>query len=57
MAELADEWSSERTNVRGSVPPSSRRARSAADLHGALQSGALATTFTALRVLLMIPNI
>src|SRR6266704_1264375 len=49
MAELADEWSSQkRPNLWGGV---------AGALHGALQSGALATTFTASQgLLLMIPN-
>jgi pyruvate-ferredoxin/flavodoxin oxidoreductase len=61
MAELADEWSSQdRANVWGSVPTvvemQSEGGASGA-LHGALQSGALATTFTASQgLLLMIPN-
>ena len=61
MAELADEWSSEgRTNVWGSVPAvveMQSEGGAAGALHGALQSGALATTFTASQgLLLMIPN-
>ncbi len=61
MAELADEWSSQgRTNVWGSVPTvveMQSEGGAAGALHGALQSGALATTFTASQgLLLMIPN-
>ena len=61
MAELADEWASKgRPNVWGTVPFGRRdaeRGRRAGALHGALQSGALATTFTASQgLLLMIPN-
>ena len=61
MAELADEWSSQgRTNVWGSVPAvveMQSEGGAAGALHGALQSGALATTFTASQgLLLMIPN-
>ena len=61
MAELADEWSSEgRPNVWGSVPAvveMQSEGGAAGALHGALQSGALATTFTASQgLLLMIPN-
>src|SRR6201993_5651432 len=61
MAELADEWSSQgRPNVWGSVPAvvEMRSGGGAAGaLHGALQGGALATTFTASQgLLLMIPN-
>ena len=61
MAELADEWSSRRrTNVWGSVPAvveMQSEGGAAGALHGALQSGALATTFTASQgLLLMIPN-
>ncbi len=61
MAELADEWSSQgRTNVWGSVPSvveMQSEGGAAGALHGALQSGALATTFTASQgLLLMIPN-
>jgi pyruvate-ferredoxin/flavodoxin oxidoreductase len=61
MAELADEWSSQgRLNVWGSVPSvveMQSEGGAAGALHGALQSGALATTFTASQgLLLMIPN-
>jgi pyruvate-ferredoxin/flavodoxin oxidoreductase len=61
MAELADEWASQgRANVWGSVPSvveMQSEGGAAGALHGALQSGALATTFTASQgLLLMIPN-
>src|ERR1700678_1288564 len=61
MAELADEWSSQdRPNVWGNVPvvvEMQSEGGAAGALHGALQSGALATTFTASQgLLLMIPN-
>ena len=61
MAELADEWSSKgRPNVWGTVPSvveMQSEAGAAGALHGALQSGALSTTFTASQgLLLMIPN-
>jgi len=61
MAELADEWSSqERPNAWGTVPAvveMQSEGGAAGALHGALQSGALATTFTASQgLLLMIPN-
>src|SRR5215208_6456636 len=61
MAELADEWSSRRRpNVWGTVPAvieMQSEAGAAGALHGALQGGALATTFTASQgLLLMIPN-
>jgi pyruvate-ferredoxin/flavodoxin oxidoreductase len=61
MAELADEWSSRgRPNVWGAVPSvveMQSEGGAAGALHGALQSGALATTFTASQgLLLMIPN-
>ncbi len=61
MAELADEWSSQgRPNVWGSVPSvieMQSEGGAAGALHGSLQSGALATTFTASQgLLLMIPN-
>ena len=61
MAELADEWASEeRPNVWGSVPAvmeMQSEGGAAGALHGALQGGALATTFTASQgLLLMIPN-
>src|SRR6201988_2096328 len=61
MAELADEWSSQhRPNIWGSVPAvveMQSEGGAAGTLHGALQGGALATTFTASQgLLLMIPN-
>ena len=61
MAELADEWSSKgRTNLWGTVPEvveMQSEGGAAGALHGALQGGALATTFTASQgLLLMIPN-
>jgi pyruvate-ferredoxin/flavodoxin oxidoreductase len=61
MAELADEWSSQgRPNAWGSVPSvveMQSEGGAAGALHGALQSGALTTTFTASQgLLLMIPN-
>src|SRR5499433_2389383 len=61
MAELADEWSSQgRPNVWGSVPAvmeMQSEGGAAGALHGALQSGALTTTFTASQgLMLMIPN-
>ncbi len=61
MAELADEWSARgRTNVYGSVPvvvEMQSEAGAAGALHGALQAGALSTTFTASQgLLLMIPD-
>ncbi|MFZ0173008.1 MAG: 2-oxoacid:acceptor oxidoreductase family protein, partial [Acidimicrobiales bacterium] len=61
MAELADEWASnKRTNVWGSVPAvieMQSEGGAAGALHGALQGGALSTTFTASQgLLLMIPN-
>jgi pyruvate-ferredoxin/flavodoxin oxidoreductase len=61
MAELADEWSSKgRANLWGTVPAvveMQSEAGAAGALHGALQGGALGTTFTASQgLLLMIPN-
>src|ERR687886_500691 len=61
MAELADEWSSrERPNLWGTVPAvveMQSEGGAAGALHGALQGGALGTTFTASQgLLLMIPN-
>jgi pyruvate-ferredoxin/flavodoxin oxidoreductase len=61
MAELADEWASqERPNVWGTVPvvvEMQSEGGAAGALHGALQGGGLATTFTASQgLLLMIPN-
>jgi len=61
MAELADEWASlGRTNVWGTVPTvveMQSEGGAAGALHGALQAGALSTTFTSSQgLLLMIPN-
>src|SRR5271170_5727371 len=61
MAELADEWSSKgRPNLWGGVPSvveMQHEGGAAGALHGALQAGALATTFTSSQgLLLMIPN-
>jgi pyruvate-ferredoxin/flavodoxin oxidoreductase len=61
MAELADEWSSRgRPNLWGGVPgviEMQSEAGAAGALHGAIQGGALGTTFTASQgLLLMIPN-
>ena len=62
MAELADEWSAHgRQNVWGVVPrvvEMQSEAGAAGAVHGALQAGALTTTFTASQgLLLMIPNL
>ena len=61
MAELADEWSAHaRRNVWGTVPTvveMQSEGGAAGAMHGALQGGALGTTFTASQgLLLMIPN-
>ncbi len=61
MAELADEWAAhDRPNVWGGVPTvveMQSEGGAAGAIHGALQAGALATTFTASQgLLLMIPN-
>ena len=61
MGELSDAWSAAgQTNVWGSVPDVielQSEAGAAGSLHGALQAGALATTFTASQgLLLMLPN-
>jgi pyruvate-ferredoxin/flavodoxin oxidoreductase len=61
MAELCDEWSSRgQTNLWGVVPQLAEmqsEGGAAGAVHGALQAGALATTFTASQgLLLMIPN-
>jgi pyruvate-ferredoxin/flavodoxin oxidoreductase len=61
MGELADHWSSRRrTNIFGSVPDvieMQSEAGAAAAVHGALQAGALCTTFTASQgLLLMLPD-
>src|SRR3954469_16929451 len=61
MGELADQWSSEgKTNIWGVAPrviEMQSEAGAAGALHGALQGGSLATTFTSAQgLLLMIPN-
>ena len=61
MGELADQWSSEgRPNIWATVPQvveMQSEAGAAGALHGALQGGSLATTFTSAQgLLLMIPN-
>ena len=61
MAELADEWAAHgRTNIYGQVPTvieMQSEGGAAGAMHGALQGGALSTTFTASQgLLLMIPN-
>ena len=62
MGEQCDEWSaSGRTNLWGSVPSvveMQSEGGAAGAVHGALQAGALATTFTASQgLLLMLPNL
>jgi len=62
MAELADEWSARGIkNIFGQVPvvqEMQSEGGAAGALHGALQGGALTTTFTASQgLLLMIPNL
>ena len=61
MAELADQWASEgKTNIWGGIPEvveMQSEAGAAGTVHGALQAGALTTTFTASQgLMLMIPN-
>ena len=61
MGELADEWSAKgRTNIWGLAPKvmeMQSEGGAIGAVHGALQGGALATTFTASQgLLLMIPN-
>ncbi len=61
MGEFADEWSAlGKTNIWGTVPEVTEmqsEAGAAAAVHGALQAGALTTTFTASQgLLLMIPS-
>ncbi len=61
MAELADEWSAKGLpNIWGNVPvvqEMQSEGGAAGAVHGALQSGALTTTFTASQgLLLMLPN-
>jgi pyruvate-ferredoxin/flavodoxin oxidoreductase len=61
MAELADQWAAEgATNIWGNIPvvqEMQSEAGAAGAVHGALQSGALTTTFTASQgLMLMLPN-
>ena len=61
MGEWADEWASQgKTNIFGTVPlvvEMQSEGGAAGTLHGAAQTGALTTTFTASQgLLLMIPN-
>ena len=61
MGELADEWSARgRKNIWGTVPlitEMQSEGGAAGAVHGALQAGALSTTFTASQgLLLMLPN-
>jgi pyruvate-ferredoxin/flavodoxin oxidoreductase len=61
MGELSDEWAAQgKTNIWGTVPKVvelQSEGGAAGTVHGALQAGALATTFTASQgLLLMIPN-
>ena len=61
MGEWADQWASENVkNIWGTVPQVTEmqsKGGAAGAVHGALQTGALATTFTASQgLLLMIPN-
>src|SRR5262249_3532476 len=61
MGEWADQWSAEKKpNIWGGVPKvveMQSEGGAAGTLHGALQAGSLATTFTASQgLLLMIPN-
>ena len=61
MAELADVWSSQKTkNIWGQVPDiieMQSEGGAAGTAHGALQTGALTTTFTASQgLMLMLPN-
>jgi pyruvate-ferredoxin/flavodoxin oxidoreductase len=61
MAELADEWSAQGVlNIWGNIPVVQQmqsEGGAAGAVHGALQSGALTTTFTASQgLLLMLPN-
>src|SRR3974377_2462673 len=61
MAELADQWAAEGiTNIWGNVPVVQQmqsEGGAAGAVHGALQSGALTTTFTSSQgLMLMLPN-
>src|SRR6187402_1608109 len=62
MGELSDEWAAARkTNVWGDVPivqEMQSEAGAAGAVHGAIQAGALSTSFTASQgLLLFIPNL
>src|SRR5215475_4398319 len=62
MGELSDQWAARlRPNLWGAVPSVTEmqsEAGAAGAVHGALQAGSLATTFTASQgLLLMIPNL
>ncbi|MBI5498047.1 MAG: pyruvate:ferredoxin (flavodoxin) oxidoreductase [Deltaproteobacteria bacterium] len=62
MAELSEEWAAEgTTNLLGQIPDvveMQSEGGAAGAVHGALQAGAMATTFTASQgLLLMIPNL
>ncbi len=62
MAELADEWSAKQVpNIWGNVPEiieMQSEGGAAGAVHGALQTGALTTTFTASQgLMLMLPNL
>ena len=62
MGELADEWATQqKSNLWGTVPKIAQmqsEGGAAGAVHGALQAGALTTTFTASQgLLLMIPNL
>nr|WP_237461624.1 hypothetical protein [Pluralibacter gergoviae] len=61
MAELADEWASKQIpNIWGDIPTvmeMQHEGGAAGAVHGALQAGALSTTFTASQgLMLMLPN-
>src|SRR4029078_1234762 len=61
MGEWSDQWSSEhQTNIWGTVPSvmeMQREGGAAGAIHGALQTGSLAATFSSSQgLLLMIPN-
>ena len=61
MGEFADEWSAlKKPNIWGTIPlviEMQSEGGAAGAVHGALQTGALSTTFTASQgLLLMIPN-
>src|SRR5512141_2630834 len=62
MGELADEWATQqKPNLWGTIPTIAQmqsEGGAAGAVHGALQAGALTTTFTASQgLLLMIPNL